>query len=75
LQAISFADDHLRVLDQLRAIELALEQLRGAPNAAKRILDLMREAADQFSIGLLLLEQTFLARDLQLLIDVSKLER
>ena len=75
LQAIGLADDHLRVFDQLRAIELALEQLRGAPYAAERILDLMGEAADQFAICLLLFEQAFLARNFQLLIDVPELER
>jgi hypothetical protein len=55
LQAIRLADDHLRVLDELRPVELALEQLRGAANAAERILDLVREAADELPIRLLLL--------------------
>ena len=75
LQPIRLADDHLRVLDQLRPVELALEQLRRAADAAQRILDLVRETADQLAIGLLLLEQALLARDLELLVDVAELEQ
>ena len=55
LQPVGLADDHLRVFDQLRPVELALEQLRRAADAAQRILDLVREAADQLAVGLLLL--------------------
>ena len=57
------------------AVELALEQLRRAADAAERILDLVREAADQLAVRLLLLEQALLARDLQLLVDVAELEQ
>ena len=57
------------------AVELALEQLRRAADAAQRILDLVREAADQLAIRLLLLEQALLARDLELLVDVAELEQ
>src|SRR6202049_1844581 len=74
LQTVRLADDHLRVLDQRRTIELVFEQLRGAANAAQWILDLVREAAYQVPIGLLLFQQAFLARDLELLIDVSKFQ-
>ena len=56
------------------AVELALEQLRRAADAAERILDLVREAADQLAVRLLLLEQPLLARDLQLLVDVAELD-
>ena len=75
LQAVGLADDHLRVLEQLRPVELALEQLRRAADAAQRILDLVREAADQVAVRLLLLEQALLARDLQLLVDVAELDQ
>ena len=75
LQPVGLADDHLRVFDELRPVELALEQLRGAADAAERILDLVREAADQLAVRLLLLEQALLARDLQLLVDVAELEQ
>ena len=75
LQPVRLADDHLRVFAQLRPVELALEQLRGAADAAQRILDLVREAADQFAVRLLLLQQPLLARDLQLLVDVPELEQ
>src|ERR1700687_2526350 len=74
LQTVCLADDHLRVLDQRRPIELVFEQLRGAANAAQWILDLVREAAYQVPIGLLLLQQSFLARDLELLVDVTKFQ-
>ena len=59
----------------MRPVELALEQLRRAAYAAQRILDLVREIADQLAIRLLLLEQALLARDLQLLVDVAELEQ
>ena len=75
LQAVGLLHDHLRVLVQLRPLELALEQLRGAADAAERILDLVREVADQLAVGLALLEHALLARDLQLLLDVAELEQ
>src|SRR4029450_6760537 len=71
LQAVGLADDHLCVLDQLRAVELPLEELRRAADTAQRVFDLVREASDQLAIGLLLLEQALLARDFQLLVDVT----
>ena len=74
LQPVRFADDDLRVLDQRRAIELVFEQLRGAADASQWILDLVREAAYQVPIGLLLLQKPFLARDLELLVDVAKFQ-
>ena len=75
LQAVGLADDDLRVFDQLRPVELALEELRGAADAAERIPDLVREIADQLAVRLLLLVQPLLARDLQLLVDVPELEQ
>ena len=75
LQPVGLADHHLRVFDQLRPVELALEELRRAANAAERILDLVREVADQLAVRLLLLVQPLLARDLQLLVDVPELEQ
>jgi hypothetical protein len=75
LQAVGLADDHLRVFDQGRPVELALEKLRGTANSAQRILDFVRKATNQFAIRLLLLEEALLARDLELLIDVAKLEQ
>src|SRR6185437_11661331 len=42
-QPIGLGDDHLRVFGERRPRELAFEQLRGAANAAERILDLVRE--------------------------------
>ncbi len=53
LQPVRFLDDDLRVLAQLVALTLAefeLEQLRRAANAAERILDLVREIADQLLV-------------------------
>ena len=55
LQAVGLADDHLRVLGQLRPVEFAFEKLRGAANAAQRVLDLVRKAADEVAVRLLLL--------------------
>jgi hypothetical protein len=75
LQAIRLADDDLGVFDERRAIELALQKLGRAANPAQRILDLVRETADQLAIRLLLLEQPLFARDLELLIDMAELEQ
>ena len=53
LQAVGLLDDHLRVFAQLPVrVELEFEQLRRAADAAQRILDLVREVADQFAVGL-----------------------
>ena len=60
---------------RLRPAELALQQLRRAADAAERVLDLVGEVADQFAVGLLLLEQPLLARDLELLVDLAELEQ
>src|SRR5258708_29194873 len=73
LQAIGFLDDDLRVFAQLGLIELALEQLRRAAQAAQRILDFVREIADQLAVGLLLEHQALLARVAQLLLDRAQL--
>ncbi len=58
----------------MRAVELAFQELGGATNASQRVLDLVGEAADQLAIRLLLLEQAFLAGDLELLVDVAELD-
>ena len=55
------------------AIELALEQLRRAAQAAQRVLDLVREVADQLAVRLLLDHQALLARLAQLLLDRPQL--
>ena len=57
------------------ALELAFQKLRRAPDAAERILDLVREISDQLAVGLRLLEQAFLAGDLELLVDMAKLQQ
>ena len=75
LQAVGLADDHLRVLGRAAARSSSrFEELRRAADAAQRVLDLVREAADQVAVRLLLLEQPLLARDLQLLVDVAELD-
>ena len=60
---------------QLRALELPLEQLRRAAQAAQRVLDLVREIADQPAAGLGLIEQPLFARDAQLLVQLDELEQ
>jgi hypothetical protein len=75
LQAVGFLDDHLGVLFQRLAGEFALQQLRRTADAAQRVLDLVRQVAHQFAVGLLLLGQLFLARGLQLLVDGAHLEQ
>ena len=69
LQAVGLLHDDLRVLGQLRAFELALQQLRRAAQPAERVLDLVREVADQRAARLGLVVQPLLARDAQLLVQ------
>jgi hypothetical protein len=57
LQAVGFLDDDLGVFAQAGIVEFVLEQLRRTANAAQRILDFVRQVADQLAVGLLLLEQ------------------
>jgi len=52
LQAVGLLDDDLRVLAQLRALELSLEQLRRAAQPAERVLDLVGEIAQQLAARL-----------------------
>ena len=75
LQPVGLLDDDLRVFAQLGSVELALEQLRRAAQAAQRVLDLVREVADQLAVGLLLVDQPLLARQAQLLLDRPQLRR
>jgi hypothetical protein len=64
----------MRVFAKLGTIEFAFEQLRRATQGAERILDLVREIAHQFAIGLALVEQALLAGNPQLLLDGGELE-
>ena len=74
LQAIGLVDDDLRVFDQGARLDVHLEQLRRAANAAERILDLVREIADQLLGRLRLLEGALLALLARLLLDLDDLE-
>jgi hypothetical protein len=74
LQPIRLFHDDLRVLVQSRTLELAVEQLRRTAYATERILDLVREIADQLAIRFALVEHALLARDLELLIRVAEFE-
>ena len=58
LQAVGLLDDDLGVFAQRpRARQLQLQQLRRAADAAERVLDLVRQVADQLLVGLRLVEQ------------------
>ena len=46
---------------EVARLDLHLQQLRRAANAAQRVLDLVREVADQFLVGLRLVEQALFA--------------
>ena len=75
LQPVGFVDDDLGIFAELRVVEFAFEQLRRTADAAERILDLVRQIADQFAVGLLLFEQALLARSLNLLVDRPQFEQ
>ena len=61
LQAVGLVDDDLGVLDQVLGLDLHLQQLRRATDATERVLDLMRQVADQLLVGLRLVDQAFFA--------------
>ena len=69
LQAVGLLDDDLGVFAQSGVVELVFKKLGRAADASERILDFVRQIADQFAVGQLLLEQSFLARGLDLLVD------
>ena len=60
---------------QRRPLQLTVEQLRGAANAAQRILDFMRKVADQIAMRLALFEQPRFALDAQLAVDLAKFKQ
>ena len=74
-EPIGLADDDTRVLAQRRIEQLALEQLRGAAQAAQRILDLVRELTNHETAAAELREQRVLAREPPMLRDVLDLEQ
>ena len=55
-------------------LDLHLEQLRRAADAAERVLDLVREVADQLLVGLRLAERALLAVLARLLLDLDQLD-
>ncbi len=73
-EPVGLADDDLRVLLQRRALQLALEQLRGAAQAAERVFDLVGELADHQAAAVEAREQVVLARDALPLGGVGELE-
>ncbi len=74
LQAVGLVDDDLGVFGQLPRIDLHLEQLRRTADAAERILDLVREVADQLLVGLHLVERALLAVLARVLLDLDQLD-
>ena len=61
LQPIGLVDDDLGVFLQVARLDLHLQQLGRAADAAQRILDLVRQVADQLLVGLGLVDQPLLA--------------
>ena len=60
LQTVGFMNDDLGVFSQL-FVNVHLQELRRTANAAQRILDLVRQIADQFLVGLRLVNQPLFA--------------
>ena len=75
LQAVGLVDDDLGVLGQRARLDLHLQQLRRAADAAERVLDLVREVADQLLVGLGLVERALLAVLPRLLLDLDHLDQ
>ncbi len=55
--------------------QFVLQQLGGAADAAERILDFVRQVADQLAVGLLLLDQALLAGGGQVVLDGLQFEQ
>ncbi len=73
-QAIGLADDDAGVFTQV-FVQLALQQLRGAAQAAQRILDLVRQLPNHLPAGVEARHQFVLARDALALRGVGDLEQ
>ena len=75
LQSIGLLHDDLRIFVQVGPVEFAFEQLRGAANAAQRVLDLVRQVAHQFLVGLRKAVGAFLTVLADLLLDRNHLDQ
>ena len=69
-EPVRFADDDARVLAQRRIQQFALEQLRGAAQAAQGIFDFVRELTDHQAAPAQLRQQRVLASQAPVLRDV-----
>ncbi len=74
LQAVGLVDDDLRVFGELLVVELQLQELRRPADATERVLDLVGQVADQFLVGLRLIDQTLLAFLARLLLQRQQLD-
>jgi PAS domain-containing protein len=76
-QAIGLLDDHLRVFAQRTQVhvrQFEFQHLCRAADAPERVLDLVREVADQFLVGLALVEEALFAIELELLDVLAQLD-
>ena len=64
-QTVRFLDDDLGIFAQRRFFQFLLQQLRRAAYAAQRVLDFVRQIAQQQTIGLRLVQHLFFARQFQ----------
>ncbi len=74
-QSVGLLNDDLRVFAQARFFQLVFQQLRRAAYAAQRILDFMRQIAQQQAIGLGLVKHLLLACQLQGAVDGVKFQQ
>ena len=75
LQPVGLVHDHLGVLAHLGRFQVHLQQLRRAADAAQRVLDLVRQVADQLLVRLGLLDQPLLAVLAHLLLQRRHLQQ
>ena len=74
-QTVRLLHDDLGVFAQGRLFQFLLQQLRRAAYAAQRILDLVREVAQQQAIGLRLVQHLLFARQLERPVDRVELQQ
>jgi hypothetical protein len=75
LQPVGLVHDDLGVFGQLGCRQLHRQQLSGTADAAQRVLDLVRQVADQLAVGLDLVQRALFAILARLLLDLDHLHQ
>ena len=75
LQTVGLVDDDLGVLDQVFVFNFHLQQLRCTTNAPQRVFDFVRQVANQFFVGLGLVDQALFSVLTRLLLQWQQFDQ